>query len=212
MQLYVIRHGRQESPLCNVDVELSDAGRKQARLLGKRLKHSGIEKLYSSDLIRAVETAEILNQYLHVEHQIFPQLREISFGELEGKHKDVIQSEYHDFLKQRQSMEEDLPYPGGENGEMVAERALPVFLDIAKGNQEKVAIITHGGLIRAVLARILGMDMAKKLMFAKVLENTSITQLDYHRETGRFTVERINDYAHLEKEEALLRKNFVKGF
>lgn len=181
-------------------------------LLGERLKNSGIEKLYSSDLIRAVETAEILNQYLRVEHQIVPQLREISFGELEGKHEDVIQSEYHDFLKQRQSMEEDLPYPGGENGEMVAGRAIPVLLDIAKGNQEKVAIVTHGGLIRAILAKILGMDMAKKLMFAKVLENTSITQLDYHRKTGRFTIERINDYAHLEQEEALLRKHFVKGF
>ena len=53
MRIYLIRHGRQNSPLCNVNVPLSDAGRRQAELLGKRLKKESIDAVWSSDLIRA---------------------------------------------------------------------------------------------------------------------------------------------------------------
>ena len=62
MRIYLIRHGRQNSPLCNVNVPLSDAGRRQAELLGKRLKKESIDAVWSSDLIRARETADIINE------------------------------------------------------------------------------------------------------------------------------------------------------
>ena len=58
MRILLIRHGRQNSPLCNVDVPLSEAGRAQAALLGERLKHEGIDAVWSSGLCRAVETAD----------------------------------------------------------------------------------------------------------------------------------------------------------
>ena len=54
--IFLIRHGRQDSKLCNVNVGLSEAGREQARLLGERLRTYGIEKMYASELSRAVET------------------------------------------------------------------------------------------------------------------------------------------------------------
>ena len=62
MRIYLIRHGRQNSPLCNVNVPLSDAGRRQAELLGERLKKESIDAVWSSDLIRARETADIINE------------------------------------------------------------------------------------------------------------------------------------------------------
>ena len=52
MRIYLIRHGRQNSPLCNVNVPLSDAGRRQAELLGERLKKESIDVVWSSDLLR----------------------------------------------------------------------------------------------------------------------------------------------------------------
>ena len=208
MKLYLIRHGRQDSPLCNVDVPLCEAGRSQARLLGARLEQYGIDALYSSDLIRAVQTAEIINEHLHLKHMIIPQLREINFGALEGMKEEDIQAQYKDFLTERRQMSSDLAYPEGENGQMVYNRAYPVIQSILQTEAKQVAIVTHGGLIRAVLAGILGIDMAKKLMFAKELENTSITQIDYHKDYEYFTVERMNDYAHIEQQEHLLRKYF----
>lgn len=63
MELYLIRHGRQSSRLCNVNVDLSPEGRRQAALLGHRLADWGIEVLYSSSLIRAVQTAEEINRF-----------------------------------------------------------------------------------------------------------------------------------------------------
>lgn len=210
MKLYLIRHGRQDSPLCNVDVPLCEAGRRQAQLLGKRLEQYQIDALYSSALIRAVQTAEIINEHLHLEHNIIPQLREISFGELEGMREEDIQTQYRDFLMERREMSSDLPYPKGESGQMVYKRVYPVIQNILQTQATNVAIVTHGGVIRAVLAGILGIDMAKKLMFAKELENTSITQIDYHGDYQYFTVERINDYAHIEQQEQLLRKYFKR--
>ena len=47
MRIYLIRHGRQNSPLCNVNVPLSDAGRRQAELLGERLKKESIDAVLS---------------------------------------------------------------------------------------------------------------------------------------------------------------------
>ena len=57
MIFYLIRHGRQNSSDCNVNVPLADAGIKQAKLLGKRLRNYSIDAVYCSDLIRAKQTA-----------------------------------------------------------------------------------------------------------------------------------------------------------
>ena len=60
MKLYLIRHGRQNSRRCNVNVPVDEAGRRQAELAGARLKEYGAEKIFASELLRAEETAEIL--------------------------------------------------------------------------------------------------------------------------------------------------------
>jgi broad specificity phosphatase PhoE len=61
LNLYLIRHGRQCDKRCNVDVSLSKEGIRQARLAGMRMKDWGIEMVYSSDMLRAKETAYFAN-------------------------------------------------------------------------------------------------------------------------------------------------------
>ncbi len=209
MKIYLIRHGRQSSRLCNVNVSLCEAGRRQSVLLGERLSAIGIEKLYSSDLLRARETAEIVNQFLQVEHIIYPDLREISFGDMEGLSDEVIAEKYADFKKRQSQMTEDLPYPGGENAADVIKRALPVLSKIAGSGIERAAVVTHGGVIRSITAGILNMDLAKARLIGGSLENCSITELDYTPQKQYFTLERFNDYAHLEQEPELLRSHWV---
>ena len=81
MRIYLIRHGRQSSPLLNANVGLSKEGKEQAQLLGERLKKNyAIDVLYSSDYVRAVETATIVNSYLNVEHKIDKRFREVNLG------------------------------------------------------------------------------------------------------------------------------------
>ena len=97
-----------------MNVDLSQEGRRQAALLGCRLTDWGIDALYSSDLIRAVQTAREINRFLSLPHTICPDLREISFGEMEGLTNEEIGVRFKEFKKQQETMTADLPYPGGE--------------------------------------------------------------------------------------------------
>ena len=218
ISIYLLRHGRQNSRLCNVNVPLDESGKCQAELAGKRLKQYGIGIVYSSDLIRAVETAEIMNKYLSVEHICLSGLREIDFGCLTGLTDSEIKKRYATFFEERDKYESDIPFPSdegspnGENGAKVykrAKEAIDIILQrCMKENIESAAVVSHGGTIRSLLAGILDMPQEHRLLFAKTMENTGITQIDYHINKKRFYVERINDYSHLENHPELLRKNF----
>ena len=209
MKLYLIRHGRQCSKLCNVDVDLSEEGYRQASLLGERLFREKIQAIYCSNLLRAVETAQAANLYLNVELSIRPELREISFGDMEGMTDQDIAGRYQEFKLRQDRMEEDLPYPGGECASDVVRRAAPIFEEMMQSGCERIAVVSHGGVIRAMTAHYLGMPMERWRLLGKGLENCSITQLDWDAGAGRFTLERFNDYAHLEGYPELLRAAWV---
>ena len=205
VNLYLIRHGRQNSPLYNVDVGLSSVGHIQAELLRDRLQNYNIDALYSSNLLRAVQTAEILNQSLQLPLEIREDIREISFGELEGKTEEYNEEHFHDFIAEQKKLLEDIPYPGGENGTSAYERAMPVIQELAQSNKKNIAIVTHGGIIRVLIAALFGKNQAKRFLFGVSLENTSITHLMYNHNNDRFYLERFNDFAHMESHPELQR-------
>jgi broad specificity phosphatase PhoE len=208
VNLYLIRHGRQNSTLCNVDVELSQQGRKQAELLRDRLQHYHIDALYSSNLIRAKQTAEIINEALHLPHEIREEIREISFGLLEGMSEEYIEENFREFKKEQKKLLDDIPYPGGENGTSVYERAMPIIQEIVQSGNKNIVVVTHGGTIRVLLAALFGRNQAKRFLFGVSLENAGITQLVYNSKNDRFYLERFNDYAHLEGHPELHRRNW----
>ena len=215
IKLYLIRHGRQCSANCNVNVPLSEAGKVQAELVGKRLTNYSIQKLYSSELIRAVETAEIINKYLNVPYEKDDELRELCFGDMEGIPNSQVREKFKNYFLESDKFLRDIPYPGGESGEDAYKRGMPALMRIVEKakdeNIENIAVVTHGGMIRSILSGIMGQQFCKRLLLAKSLENCSITELNYREredETGYFTIERFNDYAHIEIDEKLLRKYF----
>lgn len=238
MNIYLIRHGRQNSTDCNVDVPLSVAGRKQAQLLGKRLEQYPMDALYTSQLIRAVETAKIAfakNETLLKTHQIRKGLAEISFGSLTGKKDPEVKKYYKEYYEKQQQLfqvkekrptgtaldcvntyvgeffvpPEEMWYPDGENGSMVLERVMPVVKEWIDSPYENIAVVSHGGVIRILLCALFGGDFAKRLMFGTSLENCSITQLHYDRQKRGFYLDRFNDYAHIEQDSTLMRSQFV---
>ena len=208
MRILLIRHGRQNSPLCNVDVPLAEEGRRQAELLGERLSGEQIDAVWSSNLIRAVETADIINEKLNVERVIREELKEISFGDMEGLSDEVIADRYEDFLRARLKMEKDLTYPGGESAFDVLSRTLPVMREIMSRDYEAAAIVTHGGVIRSLVAHYLGMDLARVPLLATSLENCGITELWISKHDGRVILNRFNDASHLEHCPELLRRGW----
>lgn len=104
MVIYLIRHARQNSTDCNVNVPLSAEGRKQAELLGKRMNKYKIDALYSSDLIRAVETAKIAfkdRKELSDNIIIRPGIAEIDFGSLTGVHDSEVKRFYKEYYDEQ---------------------------------------------------------------------------------------------------------------
>ena len=208
MRLLLIRHGRQDSPLCNVNVPLSEAGKRQAELLGERLAKEDVDAVWSSDLTRAVETADIINEKLQVERVIREDLKEISFGDMEGLSDLEIADIYEDFLRARSKMEKDMSYPGGECARDVIDRVLPILKEIYAKEYETVAVVTHGGVIRSIVAYYLGMDLARVPLLATQLENCGITELWYRGNDDRIILNRFNDASHLECCPELLRSGW----
>ena len=213
MNIYLIRHGRQNSKLCNVDVELAPEGREQADLLGQRLKTYDIEAVYSSHLIRARETADIINKHLNKPRVVDERWQEADFGGMTGLTNEQMREKYGDFLEKRATMTEDIPYPdGGENCRMVFERSFAALNDLIKKDYKNVCVVTHGGVIRALLTGILGADYAKWLTYGRQLENCSISHILYDEKMKTFHIERLNDFAHFEGKDYLMRKHFGTGF
>ena len=194
-------------------MELAPEGREQADLLGQRLKTYDIEAVYSSDLIRARETADIINKHLNKPRVIDERWQEANFGGMTGLTNEEMREKYGDFLEKRATMMEDIPYPdGGENCRMVFERSFEALKDLTKENYENVCVVTHGGVIRALLTGIVGADYAKWLTYGRQLENCSISHILYDEKMKTFHIERLNDFAHFEGKDYLMRKHFGTGF
>lgn len=239
MIIYFIRHGRQNSTRCNVDVPLSEEGKRQAELLGKRMANSPVDALYTSNLIRARQTGEIAFQSRGdlIQHlQIREGLAEIDFGSLTGAEDPLVKKYYADYYEKQKNLfqnreqrargtaldlvnnyvgeyfvpPEEMWYPEGENGAMVLERVMPILQEWIASPYENIAVVSHGGVIRILLCALFGGDFGKRLMFGTSLENCSITQLHFDERLGGFYLDRFNDYAHIEMEPELLRSKFVK--
>lgn len=238
--IYLIRHGRQNSSNCNVNVPLSKEGRLQAKLLGKRMKRYPVDALYTSNLVRAVETGQIAfaeNEAVLATHQIRTGLAEIDFGSLTGIENSKVKAYYQEYYQKQMALfdskrqeatettpnqvnqyvgeffipPEEMWYPDGENGAMVLKRVMPVIHEWIASPYQNIAVITHGGVIRILLCALFGGDFAKRLLFGTSLENCSITELHYDSSKNAFFLERFNDYAHIEEEPSLLRSHFVQS-
>lgn len=206
MRIHLIRHGRQSDTRCNVDVDLSDAGRAQADLAGVRLAAlGGIDALYSSDMIRARETAEIVSGRLGLPVRVIPSLRELDFGDMEGLTDDEIDERFADFKAEQALMASDLHYPGGESIGELLDRVFAGLVEVAADGHRCVAIATHGVVIRALVTHLLGAPLQHWRLVATSLENGSLTEIEWDPTARRGSVERLNDFAHLDAHPELLR-------
>ena len=210
MNIYLVRHGRQLSPRCNVNVDLSNEGILQSKLLAERLKEVPFDALYSSNLIRAIHTAELINREHGLKHEIREGIKEIDYGDWTGLEDDEIKEKYKDFILENDRLRDDLRFPGGECGQDVVQRAMPIINELIASGKQNILVVTHGGVIRALTSHLLGLDQSQKALFGVALEHTGITEFVYNEEKNRFYLQRFNDYAHLEGYDELMRHSWKK--
>jgi broad specificity phosphatase PhoE len=122
------------------DPPLNDAGRAQARLLAEQLRDTPFDAVYSSDLQRAHETAELVAEPHGVPVISDAGLREIDIGSWSGLTRAEIDERFPDGIR-----------PDGETREQHAERVLEAVERIARVNPERrILLVTHGGTMRAL--------------------------------------------------------------
>ncbi len=209
MRIYLIRHAKQESKLCNDNSPLCEIGRTQAKLLGKRMEAYHIDAVYASDLIRAKETAKLMTMQWEKPLEVIVRegLRETDFGELTFQTNEDIKLKYKEFMESRYHVDEDWAYPRGESGKEVWTRVRKVIEEILQSKKKNVAVVSHGGTIRVLLAGLLQEGQKNRLMFGKCMERGGFSELLYDEKTGRITLERFNDFAHLEgRPDCMMRK------
>ncbi|MCX5716498.1 MAG: histidine phosphatase family protein, partial [Candidatus Omnitrophica bacterium] len=203
VNLYVIRHGEstwnsQNRIQGHSDPGLSKLGRLQARLLAKRFKKIKIDKIYASPLARALETAEIMAKALGRKVIKDAQFKEIKLGDWEGKTPEEInrlyQNRYDKWLRLGPTK---IRIPKAEGVSAFRSRAAKAFYETIKKNPDKdVMVVTHGGVISALLAHILGADF-DKLILHLYLPNTCVTVVSFHNK--RASLVHIADTFHLSK-------------
>jgi probable phosphoglycerate mutase len=132
------------------DTPLNDTGRGQAHELAERMAGAGIRSLWSSDLSRARETAEIVGAKIGLEPQLDARLREGARGRWEGRLMlDVEREEPELYAAWRRGG--DFRFPGGESLLQHQERVTAALLDIHTGSPLPSLVVCHGGSIRVVL-------------------------------------------------------------
>ena len=128
---------------------------------------AGIEfsRIYSSDLTRARETAGLLAQDRPLEVTVRTELREIYLGDWENRPFSEIQAIYpHQWTARGLDLSGFRP-PGGESFADVEKRVLPLMADIIAKESANVLLVSHAGVNRVILCRMLGMEMQHLFSF-----------------------------------------------
>jgi broad specificity phosphatase PhoE len=148
---YLVRHGQTDWNLAaklqgHADIPLNDTGRGQARQLSEKLDGIAFNVCFSSDLERAVETAQILSGARCLSLGVDARLRERHFGSWEGR----LTSELSVFLEKE-------GHPATiETAESIQDRVLFFLKETAELYPgSTILVVTHGGVITALLAKLL---------------------------------------------------------
>lgn len=171
--LVVCRHAESEWNAKGIwtgltDVNLSEKGKSDAKLVGEKLRDIHFDAAYTSDLKRTHQTlAAILDgksDQPGLEHTAHPELNERDYGELTGKNKWEVQQAVgdEDFQSIRRGW--DHPVPGGETLKDVHDRAVPFFereILPKLHSGQNVLIVAHGNTIRALMKHLEDITEAK---------------------------------------------------
>jgi alpha-ribazole phosphatase len=161
--ILLMRHGNTQLSsgkrlIGRCDVELSAEGLALCHRAGEALKRFNISHVFSSGLMRAKQTAQIICSYTGTEASVVEALGEISLGEWDGRFVDDIKNEYPEEYALRGCDIVNFRPPGGENLIDVKGRVAPAFRDLLK-NQGNMLIVAHTSVNRAILASFTGIPL-----------------------------------------------------
>lgn len=195
--IYLIRHAQSEYNEKGVfqgalDSDLTPLGYVQAKLLSLAFKNKKIDIIYSSFQKRAKKTAEFLSKAIDVEHVIEPNIREISFGALEGKNFIDMFREHKELMERWSKDPLNNPLPTQESKEDFTNRVNNFIDTIKSSKHEHIAVVSHGGFIHGFIMIATGFNVG---LWSIHTDNTGVSKLLLKED--RFFIEYLNNTCHL---------------
>ena len=184
--LWLVRHPEPESAAkgrCygSLDWQLSPNGIRQAHAIAERLASESLAAIYSSPRRRCLQAAEILAA-CRSSVKVLDALRELDFGEFEGRTYDEIAELYPALYRQWMEHPTEVHFPGGESFSAMRARVLDAAAALrARHAGESVALVTHGGVNRIILADALRIQSADIFRIAQ--RHGAINLIRYFEDT-----------------------------
>jgi len=210
--IYLIRHGetdwnRDEICMGQTDIPLNELGRRQAELTAERLASEELDVIYSSDLTRAVQTAQIISRLQTRRPKIIQRrdLRELDYGAWQGHRREELEARFPEAFSRgdpHRADPLDFKPQGGESLRELRERSIRAFREILKLHRgETVAVVAHGGVIRHIVNYVLqqGAPLCRDdfLSFGFLISNCGITLIV--EESEELAISFLNDTSHLSR-------------
>lgn len=187
MKIYIIRHGETDWNTVrrlqgNSDIPLNEAGRELARITSKALENVPFSRIYTSPLLRAKETAQIIKGNRDIPVIEEPRIKEICFGICEGYHcgRDNYDIPVEGFMNFFEHPEKYVPPKNAESIEDLCKRTtlfLQELVHTKDMENETVLISTHGAALKGLLSSV-NMDGIENFWNGGVHKNCAVTILE----------------------------------
>jgi broad specificity phosphatase PhoE len=200
VRLIAIRHGEtvwnaEGREQGQADSPLTPRGARQAEAVARRLRSQRFATLYSSDLGRAMQTAEIVARVTGAAIVADPGLRERHMGIFQGLTREQMAAQYPGEYEAYRANPHAYPIPGGESGRQRRERSVRVSTVLADRHEdETIVVITHGGFLLGLFEHVLDLAPGNGWRFKRHNGSYNV----FVRTHGHWSLETWNDTSHLE--------------
>lgn len=186
-ELWLLRHGQTDWNLtgrwqgqASSAPELNNTGYAQALAIREQLAGKQLSAIYSSDLLRARQTAKLIANPLGLTVILEPRLREMNLGAWEGMLSSEIEAQYPLELAERARDPHHARAPQGESPVEVAERTIAAVDDIAgKHAGESVLIVSHGVSLSIIICHARGFPLNE--VYKHIPENAKLYHVEWKR-------------------------------
>ena len=193
--IYLLRHGAVVGAetrrfIGHLDVPLSTRGERQSAAQAARLRTVALAAVFTSDLVRARRTGEIVGAPHGLAPVVVPALREMAMGRWDGLTAEEIRTREPAAFAAWMASVGEFPFPEGESVPELAARAWPAFEAIVAAHAgQAVAIVAHGGTNRMLLCRALGLGLGRLLALGQDYGALSVLE----RDDGDWRLARLNE-------------------
>lgn len=223
--LYFIRHGESENNIqpgiaagANFDAPMTDRGHRQSVALGERFRDQGVkfDRVYSSTLVRAVQTAEGMLKGMGLEGTPFERSEHIIERQIPAWRGKMAADVWTTEMRYTSAQKGKWFKPADGESERDVERRAGNWLEDAvlynpellkTPGKQTIAIISHGGTMRALLHYITNWDSA--FIRRTEIHNTSISRFRFGK--SGWSLVTVNDYAHTQRIGDVTREGVIQG-